>query len=60
MRIKVDNRDIKEVDRFKYLGSLLTRDGYLHNGNYDEVRHAFNRKISLLTRKAKYTQEKIG
>ena len=22
------NRELKEVDHFKYLGSLLTRDGY--------------------------------
>ena len=26
--IKVDNRELKEVDHFEYLGSVLTRDGY--------------------------------
>ena len=24
---KVNNREVKEVDHFKYLGSVLTRDG---------------------------------
>ena len=28
LRIKVNNRELKEVDHFKYLGSVLTRDGY--------------------------------
>ena len=28
MRIKIDNGEPKEVDNFKYLGSMLTRDGY--------------------------------
>ena len=28
MQIKVNNRGLKEVDHFKYLGSVLTRDGY--------------------------------
>ena len=27
-QIKVDDRELKEVDHFKYLGSVLTRDGY--------------------------------
>ena len=27
LQIKV-NRELKEIDNFKYLGSLLTRDGY--------------------------------
>ena len=27
-QIKVNNRELKEVDHFKYLGSVLTRDGY--------------------------------
>ena len=28
MWIKVGNRELKEVDHFKYLGNVLTRDGY--------------------------------
>ena len=28
MQIKINNRELKEVDRFKCLGSMLTRDGY--------------------------------
>jgi hypothetical protein len=28
LQIKVNNRDLKEVDHFKYIGSVLTRDGY--------------------------------
>ena len=28
LQIKIGNRELKEVDHFKYLGSLLTRDGY--------------------------------
>jgi hypothetical protein len=28
LRIKVCNRELKEVDHFKYLGSVLTRDSY--------------------------------
>ena len=28
LQFKVDNRELKEVDHFKYFGSVLTRDGY--------------------------------
>ena len=28
LQITVKNRELKEVDHFKYLGSVLTRDGY--------------------------------
>ena len=28
LRIKVGNRELKEVDPFKHLGTVLTRDGY--------------------------------
>ena len=28
LRIKVNNRELKEIDHFKYRGSVLTRDGY--------------------------------
>ena len=37
LRIKVDNRELKEVKHFKYLGSVLTR--YSHKGNQDENCH---------------------
>ena len=54
MRIKVANRELKEVDHFKYLESALTIDGYctreikMRNAIDKE---AFNRKMSLLTSK---------
>ena len=28
LKIKVNNRELKEVDHFKYFKSVLTRDGY--------------------------------
>ena len=28
LQIKVNNRELEEVDHFKYLGSVLTKDGY--------------------------------
>ena len=28
LQIKINNRELKEVDHFKYFGSLLTRVGY--------------------------------
>ena len=28
LHVKVDNKELKEVDHFKYLGNALTRDGY--------------------------------
>ena len=28
LQIKVNNRELQEVDHFKYLGSVLTRYGY--------------------------------
>jgi hypothetical protein len=34
LRIKVGNRELKEVDHFKYIGSVL-----LHKGNQDENYH---------------------
>ena len=33
MRIKVDNRELKYVYDFKYLGSVLTSDGYYTREN---------------------------
>ena len=51
-QIKVNNRELKEVDHFKYLGSVLTRDGYCTreiNMKIAIPKEAFNRKMSLLT-----------
>jgi len=28
LHVKVNNRELKEIDHFKYLGSVLTRDCY--------------------------------
>ena len=55
-QIKVTNRELKEVDHFKYLGSVLTRDGYCTREIKMRIsigKEAFNRKISLLTSKLK-------
>jgi hypothetical protein len=53
--VKVDDRELKEVDHFiKYLGSVLTRDGYCTREIKTRIgmaKEAFNRKISLLTSK---------
>ena len=54
MQIKVNNRELKEVDHFKYLGSVLTRDGYCTreiNMRISIAKEAFNRKMPLLTSK---------
>ena len=54
MQIKVNNRELKEVDHFKYLGSVLTRDGYCTREIKMRIaiaKEAFNRKMSLLTSK---------
>jgi hypothetical protein len=51
---KLNNRELKEVDYFKYLGSVLTRDGYCAKQIKMRIviaKEAFNRKISLLTSK---------
>ena len=54
LQIKANDKELEEVDRFKYLGSVLTRDGYCTR----EIKmiiaianEAFNRKMSLLTSK---------
>ena len=63
MQIKVNNRELKEVDHFKYLGSVLTRDGYCTreiNMITAIAKEAFNRKMSLLTSKLNIGQEEIG
>ena len=51
---KVNKRELKEVDHFKYLGSVLTRDGYCTREikmRINIAKEAFNRKMSLLTSK---------
>ena len=61
MQIKVNNRELKEVDHFKYLGSVLTRDGYCTREIKMRIaiaKEAFNRKMSLLTRKLNNELEK--
>ena len=52
MQIKVNNRELKEVDHFKYFESVLTRDGYSTRENKMIIAIAkkrINRNISLLT-----------
>ena len=54
MQIKVNNRELKEVDHFKCLGSVLTRDGYCTNEikmRITMAKEAFNRKITHVTSK---------
>ena len=61
MQIKVNNRELKEVHNFKYLGSVLTRDGYCTREIKMRIvitKEAFNRKISLLTSKLNIELEK--
>ena len=54
MQIKVNNRELKQVDHFKYLGSVLTRDCYCTREIKMRIviaKEVFNRKMSLLTSK---------
>ena len=54
MLIRVGNRELKEVDHFKCLGNMLTRDDYCTREIKMRIamaKEAFNRKISLLTSK---------
>jgi hypothetical protein len=52
LQINVNNRELKKVDHFKYLGSVLTRDGYCTMEiKMSIAKEAFNRKMSLLTSK---------
>ena len=54
MRIKIENKKLREVHHFKYLGSVLTRDGYSTREikiRIAIVKEAFNRKLSLWTNK---------
>ena len=52
MQIEVGNRELKELDHFKYLGSVLTRKkkGEIKM-RIAMAKDAFNRKISLLISK---------
>ena len=54
LQIKVNNRELKDVDHFKCLGSVLTRDGSRTREIQMKIaiaKEAFNRKMSLLTRR---------
>jgi hypothetical protein len=54
LQIKVNNRELKQVDHFKYLESGLRRDGYCTREIKMRIsipKEAFTRKISLLTSK---------
>ena len=54
MQIKVNNRELKEVDHFEYLGSVLTRDGYCTREIKMRIviaKEALNIIISLLASK---------
>ena len=54
LQIKVNNKELKEVDHCKYLGSVLTRDGYCTREIKIRIiiaKEAFNRKMALLTSK---------
>ena len=47
-QIKVNNRELKEFYHFKYLGSVLTRDGYCTTEikvRITMAKESFNRKI---------------
>ena len=52
LQIKVGNMELKEVGRFKYLGSVLTRDDYGTREIKMRIaidKEEFDRKTSLLT-----------
>ena len=54
MQVKVNNRELKEVDPFKYLVRVPTRDGYCTREIKMRIvmaKEAFNRKMSLLATK---------
>ena len=64
LQIKVNNKELKEVDHFKYLGSVLTLDGYCTKEFKMRIviaKEAFNRKMSLLKSKLNIElREKLG
>jgi hypothetical protein len=48
LQIKVNSRELKEVDNFKYLESVLTRDGFCTREIKTRIaidKESFNRKI---------------
>ena len=54
MQIEVNNRELKGVYHFKYIGSVLIRDGYCTTEIKMRIaiaNEAFNTKMSLLTPK---------
>ena len=54
MRIKVDNRELKEIDHFEYHGSVLTGDGYCTRKIKMRIaiaKEVFNRKMPHLINK---------
>ena len=60
LQIEVNNRELKEVDNFKYLESILTRNGNCTRGMKMRIsmeKEVFNIKISLLTSKLNIEQE---
>ena len=63
LQIKVNNGELKEIDHFKYLGSVLTRDGYCTREIKKRIaisKEAFNRKMSLLTSKLNWLGVMFG
>ena len=53
-QINVGNRELTEVDHFKYIESVLTRNNYCTSEikmGIAIAKEAFNRKVSLLTSK---------
>lgn len=54
LRITVDNQELENVEQFKYLGSLLTKDAHCTNEIRTRIamaKAAFNKKRTLLTSK---------
>ena len=63
LQIKVNNWELKEVDHFKYFGSVIIREGYCTRELKMRIaiaKEAFNRKISLDKQAKHWTQEEIG
>ena len=57
MQIKINNRELKEVDHFKYLGRALTRDCYCTREIKMRIaiaKEAFNNKNVTLDKQAKH------
>ena len=54
LQIKIGSRELKDVDHFKYFGSVLIKDGYCTREIKVRIamaKETLNRKISLLTSK---------